>query len=329
MEFTNQGNRRLDVAMSEVLSLPRNQIEKLIKNVGVYVNGNAVNKCSTKLTDGDIVVYEFIEAMQSETHYPVDFDVPILYEDEDLLVINKPPFLTVHGAPSVKEATLVDWLKHKGIKLSTISGEERQGIVHRIDKETSGALVIAKNNEAHTKLSEQLEDKSMGRYYVALIDVPLKEDLVVDLPIGRSPNHRLKMGVVKDGRASKSAFCKLLPSKDTKKELIAAKLFTGRTHQIRVHLKALSRHILGDSLYGFKSQNGTIPRVMLHAYILYLKHPRTGVLLQIQAPLWDDFNAYLAHHFNEGDIREKITLDHIVNSFKSHDQWMYKNTGNA
>ena len=312
--------------MSEILNLPRNQVEKLIKNVGVYIDDKLTHKCSVKLVEGNVVRYEFVEANESPSQYEINFDVPILYEDDDLLVINKPPFLTVHAAPSVKEATLVDWLKFKGINLSTISGEERHGIVHRIDKETSGALVIAKNNEAHVSLSAQLEDKSMGRYYVAIIDLPLKENVVVELPIGRSLKNRLKMDVVKDGRMAKSAFAKLVLSKDTKKELIAAKLFTGRTHQIRVHLQGLSRHILGDSLYGFKSQNGTIPRVMLHAYILYLKHPRTGQLLQINAPLWDDFNTYLTHHFTKEEVNEKITLDSIVNGFGSHDRWVYKNT---
>ncbi|MEZ7934445.1 MAG: RluA family pseudouridine synthase [Sulfurospirillum sp.] len=326
MEFICKESKRLDVVMSETLNLPRNQVEKLIKNVGVYIDDKLTHKCSVKLVEGNVVRYEFVEANESPSQYEINFDVPILYEDDDLLVINKPPFLTVHAAPSVKEATLVDWLKFKGINLSTISGEERHGIVHRIDKETSGALVIAKNNEAHVSLSAQLEDKSMGRYYLAIIDLPLKENVVVELPIGRSLKNRLKMDVVKDGRMAKSAFAKLVLSKDTKKELIAAKLFTGRTHQIRVHLQALSRHILGDSLYGFKSQNGTIPRVMLHAYILYLKHPRTGQLLQINAPLWDDFNTYLTHHFTKEEVNEKITLDSIVNGFGSHDRWVYKNT---
>ena len=326
MEFICKESKRLDVVMSETLNLPRNQVEKLIKNVGVYIDDKLTHKCSVKLVEGNVVRYEFVEANESPSQYEINFDVPILYEDDDLLVINKPPFLTVHAAPSVKEATLVDWLKFKGINLSTISGEERHGIVHRIDKETSGALVIAKNNEAHVSLSTQLEDKSMGRYYLAIIDLPLKENVVVELPIGRSLKNRLKMDVVKDGRMAKSAFAKLVLSKDTKKELIAAKLFTGRTHQIRVHLQALSRHILGDSLYGFKSQNGTIPRVMLHAYILYLKHPRTGQLLQINAPLWDDFNTYLTHHFTKEEVNEKITLDSIVNGFGSHDRWVYKNT---
>ena len=325
MEFTCKASKRLDAAMSEALNLPRNQVEKLIKNVGVTIDGKLCTKSSTKLVEGNVIVYEFVQAEESSRQYEVDFDVPILYEDEDLLVVNKPPFLTVHGAPSVKEATLVDWLQSKGINLSTISGEERHGIVHRIDKETSGALVIAKNNEAHLSLSSQLEDKSMGRYYLAMIDLPLKDNIVVELPIGRSVNNRLKMDVTKkDGRMAKSAFTKLLTSRDGKKELIAAKLFTGRTHQIRVHLQALSRHILGDSLYGFKSQNGTIPRVMLHAYILYLIHPRTGQLLQINAPLWDDFDAYLTHHFNKEEVHEKITLDSIVNGFKLNDQWLRK-----
>lgn len=326
MEFICKESKRLDVVMSETLNLPRNQVEKLIKNVGVYIDDKLTHKCSVKLVEGNVVRYEFVEAKESPSQYEINFDVPILYEDDDLLVINKPPFLTVHAAPSVKEATLVDWLKFKGINLSTISGEERHGIVHRIDKETSGALVIAKNNEAHVSLSAQLEDKSMGRYYLAIIDLPLKENVVVELPIGRSLKNRLKMDVVKDSRMAKSAFAKLVLSKDTKKELIAAKLFTGRTHQIRVHLQGLSRHILGDSLYGFKSQNGTIPRVMLHAYILYLKHPRTGQLLQINAPLWDDFNTYLTHHFTKEEVNEKITLDSIVNGFGSHDRWVYKNT---
>jgi 23S rRNA pseudouridine1911/1915/1917 synthase len=326
MEFICKASKRLDVVMSETLNLPRNQVEKLIKNIGVYVDEKLTHKCSIKLVEGNVVRYEFVEADENPSQYEVNFDVPILYEDDDLLVINKPPFLTVHAAPSVKEATLVDWLKFKGINLSTISGEERHGIVHRIDKETSGALVIAKNNEAHVSLSAQLEDKSMGRYYLAIIDLPLKENSVVELPIGRSLKNRLKMDIIKEGRMAKSAFAKLVLSKDTKKELIAAKLFTGRTHQIRVHLQALSRHILGDSLYGFKSQNGTIPRVMLHAYILYLKHPRTGKLLQINAPLWDDFNTYLTQHFIKEEVDEKITLDSIVNGFESHDRWVYKNT---
>jgi 23S rRNA pseudouridine1911/1915/1917 synthase len=127
-----------------------------------------------------------------------------------------------------------------------------------------------------------------------------------------------------DGERAVSHVTREAMSKDA--TFLKVRIETGRTHQIRVHLNALSRHILGDSLYGFKSQNGTIPRVMLHAYILYLKHPRTGQLLQINAPLWDDFNTYLTHHFTKEEVNEKITLDSIVNGFGSHDRWVYKNT---
>jgi 23S rRNA pseudouridine1911/1915/1917 synthase len=232
-------------------------------------------------------------------------------------VINKPPFLTVHPAPSVKEVTVVDWLIKKGISLSTISGDERHGIVHRIDKQSSGALVIAKNNEAHKNLSAQLEDKSMGRYYLSLIDIPLKSDLIVDKPIARNRTNRLKMDVISGGRESKSAFCKIALSENQKTELIAAKLFTGRTHQIRVHLNLLSRHILGDSLYGFKSQNSKIPRVMLHAYLLYLKHPKTGKSLLIKAPLFEDFNDLIKKYFQEDEINEKMESSYIIKRFST------------
>lgn len=324
MEFICQKAGRLDAIMSEALNVPRNQIEKLIKHVGVDVDGVKISKSSFKLLGGEKIVYDYVEASSDDIAYPVDFDVPILYEDDHMLVINKPPYVTVHGAPSVKEATLVDWLKLKNIRLSTLSGEERHGIVHRIDKETSGALVIAKSNEAHTELSKQLEDKSMGRYYLAIIEPPLRENMVIELPIGRNPNHRLKMAITNDGRYAKSALSKIALSKDGKKELIAIKLFTGRTHQIRVHLQALSRQILGDGLYGFKSQNSTIPRVMLHAYVLYLIHPFTKEPLHIYAPLMDDFNETLRHYFRKEDYHENIEPDSIIGSFAAFNGWLFK-----
>jgi 23S rRNA pseudouridine1911/1915/1917 synthase len=247
---------------------------------------------------------------------PIDFDIEILYEDEYLLVVNKPAGLVVHPAPSVKEPTLVDWLIHKGISLSTISGEERYGIVHRIDKETTGALVVAKDNKIHEALSLQLQDKSMGRYYLALIDCPLKDDIVVDKPIGRNPKNRLKMDVIPNGRSAKTAFVKLLTSQHGV-ELIAAKLFTGRTHQIRVHLNTLGRHILGDDLYGFKSKRDKISRVNLHAYLLYLVHPVSGERMEFVAPLFEDMKAYISKNFDQGEVDEKIdphTLGTLFNN---------------
>ncbi|CAA6802847.1 MAG: Ribosomal large subunit pseudouridine synthase D (EC [uncultured Sulfurovum sp.] len=305
---------RLDKVLTDVLAESRNQVEQLIKEGLVLVNGKTILKTGKKLSVGDKVEYRFKEIIPKKA-VVIDFDVEIIYEDDVMMVVNKPSGLVVHPAPSVKEATLVDWLIHKGVSLSTISGEERHGIVHRIDKDTTGALVIAKTNEAHQKLSEQLQDKSMGRYYLALIDYPLKDSGIVEKPIGRNPNNRLKMDVVQNGKEAKSAFCKL--SESTKKiELILVKLFTGRTHQIRVHLESLGRHILGDDLYGFKSKKDTIKRVYLHAYKLYLYHPTTGKEMEFLAPLFPDMQSYIDKEFKKGEVHEKINPN-LINSYFS------------
>ena len=309
-----QKSERLDKALQTALKQPRNQVEHFIREIGVTIDGKKVHKCGRKLKGGEEIVLE-LPTMEASTPEEIDFDVEIIYEDEDVLVLNKPPFLIVHPAASVKEPTLVDWLKHRGITLSTISGEERNGIVHRIDKETSGAIIIAKNNQAHQSLSKQLEERSMGRYYLAIIDLPLKEDLIVDKPIGRHHKHRIKMAVKEAGRESQSAFIKLSTSEKTGHELIAAKLFTGRTHQIRVHLESLSRHILADTLYGFKSKKDTIPRVMLHARIIYFHHPKTGELIVKEAPLFKDFEKVLTDEFNQEEIDEKINQNYIIERF--------------
>ncbi|MDR0666210.1 MAG: RluA family pseudouridine synthase [Campylobacteraceae bacterium] len=307
-------NIRLDHFLTSELNVSRNSVTELIKNALVSVNGTIQTKAGLKLNKNDTVVVEFPEAKKSEKS-AVDFDIPIIFEDDDILIINKPPHLTVHPAPSVKEPTLVDWLKSKNISLSTLSGEERSGIVHRIDKGTSGALIVAKNNAAHANLAKQLENRTLGRYYLALIDYPLKNDVIVDKPIGRNPKNRLKMAVVQNGRSAKSAFCPLLTNENKQIELIAAKLFTGRTHQIRAHLNALGRHILGDNLYGFKSQKDKIDRVMLHAYRLYLIHPASGEKMIFTADLYDDFREQLLKFFTKEKLYETLRADTIALRF--------------
>ncbi len=321
MKITADKNERLDIFLKDYIPVARNQIANLIKSHGVLVNDKLIKKPSFKLTAHDELKIDFPKPQQSKAEYEVDFDINILYEDDDILVINKPPFLTVHPAPSVKEATLVDWLKQKNFRLSTLNGEERHGIVHRIDKQTSGALVVAKTNLAHEGLSRQLEDKTMGRYYLALIDVPLKQRCIVEKNIARNPKNRLLMAHVESGKYAKSALTPLLMSKDGKTQLIAVKLFTGRTHQIRVHLKTLSRHILGDDLYGFKSQGAKISRVMLHAYILYLRHPITNEVLNIKAPLFDDFSVLCEKYFSR-KINEDFKQDNIIECFSDCDDWL-------
>ncbi len=310
--FEVQSVGRLDKILTDVLGESRNQVEQLIKEGLVQLNGQTILKRGKKLIVGDTIAYKFKEIVPKKAPV-IDFDVEILYEDDVMLVVNKPSGLVVHPAPSVKEATLVDWLIHKGISLSTISGEERHGIVHRIDKDTTGALVIAKTNEAHQKLSEQLQDKSMGRYYLALIDYPLKDSCIVEKPIGRNPNNRLKMDVIPQGKEAKSAFFKLTESAK-QVELIVVKLFTGRTHQIRVHLESLGRHILGDTLYGFKSKKDTIKRVYLHAYKLYMNHPTTGEKMEFMAPLFPDMQTYIDNEFKKGEVDEKINPN-LINGY--------------
>ncbi len=318
--FTCQTPGRLDRFLQSALHSSRNQVARLIAQSLVQVDGRKVTKAGFKLKTGQQVQASIMQAQSRPA--AVDFDVEVLYEDEDILVINKPSGLVVHPAPSVHEATLVDWLKAKGISLSTISGSQRHGIVHRLDKETSGAMVVAKNNQAHQKLSAQLQDKSMGRYYLALIDLELKEDCVIEKPIARNPKNRLKMAVVPGGRDAKTAFKKLLQSRRNRYELIAAKLFTGRTHQIRVHLASFNRHIVGDASYGFKSEHAKIGRFYLHAYILYLHHPRDGRLIYFHAPLDADFTQLLQQHFETEKLYEKLDRDTIISSFDFCDQRM-------
>ena len=500
-----------------------------------------------KLSAGELVHIDYpAPAPQQMSAERLNFDVEILHEDDDLLVVNKPAGLTVHPAASVKEPTLVDWLKSRGYLLSTLGGELRAGIVHRLDKLTSGALLVAKNNAAHAALSAQLSDKSMGRIYLALIDLPLKEPCVIERPIARNPANRLKMGIVPGGRNAKSAFYEILSGAeltelqnsaqkrdeilntsagdsttasksvstdkisasdkilavnagasristedkisgdamdkistgnadkisgattdmgkisvvstgkdkilsassgaDTSKilatdasvrgneilnvglavgtdkisatdvsasknagmdeilndyagadnaneisnscmqsadkisiqsvdkipssradnadkiltakmsanktkaarlaenkvlnfknpaqnqnlppinlksfNLVAAKLFTGRTHQIRVHLSSINRHILGDHLYGFKSENAKISRILLHAYLLYFIHPRSGKEVKICANLPSEFLNFTTNQKVKDEIYEKILPTNVERYFSDTSGWL-------
>ena len=322
--FIVEETNRLDKFLALQIDASRNQIEQLIKKEYVKVDGKVVSKTGLKLKINQEIEVHFpqteIEPILDEDFIKESLmgkDVKIIYEDDQILVINKPCNLTVHGAPSVKDATLVDWLKLKNISLSTISGDERHGIVHRLDKGTTGVMVVAKTNEAHVFLSEQLQDKTMGRYYLAITDLSLKEDMIVDRPIGRNPNNRLKMAIDENGRNAKSAFKKIDISNNEKYELIAAKLFTGRTHQIRVHLSSIDRHILGDNLYGFKGNLNKINRFYLHAYNLYLIHPTSKEMMTFKADLPDDMNKFLDKHFNMENINDKIDENNIIDSFTS------------
>ncbi len=258
---------------------------------------------------------------ESTTQTPSS-QIEIIYQDASILVLNKPAFLVVHSAPSVREPTLVDWLKAQGFSLSTLGGQERFGIVHRLDKETSGAIAIAKDNATHAHLSDQLREKSMGRYYLALIDAPLKEPKIISCHLARHPKNRLKMANIDNmrqsfanARFSKSAFVPLINMPNA--ALVAVKLFTGRTHQIRAHLESIQRHIIGDELYGYKkpAKLPHKPRIMLHAYMLYLTHPLTQKSLSFCAKVPEDMLQYANEIFGAKEFDEAIRTERILQAF--------------
>lgn len=313
---------RLDECVAQGLHISRSQAQELIKQGYVQNNGIKSQKSGLKLTK-DTILHITLPVQDSKPSAPKisPLEIARIYEDEELLILNKPPNLIVHSAPSVKEETLVDWLQAQGVMLSTLSGTHRAGIVHRLDKQTSGAIAIAKTNATHAYLSQELKDRRMGRYYLALIDKPIKESRMITCNLARHPNNRLKMtnidamGLrVSSARFSQSAFIPLINTQET--SLLAIKLYTGRTHQIRAHLESINRHILGDRLYGYAGTLGC--RVQLHAYLLYLAHPITRKQMVFRAEIFGDM-LQCAQIFGAKEFDEAIRQDAIVQAFNQWD----------
>lgn len=282
---------RLDKALSIALSKTRNHIEILFDEGHIWVNGKN-EKPSYRVKENDVVEYEEKELVPSEMkkeNIPLD----IVYEDEDLMVINKPRGMVVHPANGHHEGTLVNALLGYCTDLSGINGVERPGIVHRIDKDTSGLLVVCKNDFAHNEIAKQLKDKTMHREYYALCKGVIKEDDgKIIAPIGRDPYDRLKMAVdVKNGKEAITFFH--VEERFNQYTLVSVRLFTGRTHQIRAHMHYIGHPLEGDPLYGKKKnllfQNGQL----LHAYRITFIHPRTQKEMTFEVPLPDDFKAVL------------------------------------
>ncbi len=314
-------HKRLDEFLAKELQISKNQVLNLIKEGLVFCQKKGVKKGGLALKKGDEITLLTPKITPKPLKRGLDLEIGVIFEDEDLLVLNKPPNLVIHKAPSVKEPTLVDWLEFKNYELSNLGSKERYGIVHRLDKDTSGGIVIAKNNFTHVYLSEQLKTKMMGRYYIALLSTPLKEEkMSVECYLTRNPNNRLKMIALKavkkeKSRYSKSEFTSLLTSQNHL-NLIGAKLFTGRTHQIRAHLEYLNRHIIGDNLYGL---NQALPkeeiRIMLHAYLIEFKHPRSEQKLCFKVPLLKDMLEYIKKVFDKENLDEVLDEEKILHAF--------------
>lgn len=283
---------RLDLFL--VKSLPefsRSRIQQLIRAGFVRVRGATMRPHQSVRFGDEIEVTEPPpEKIQTE---PEAIPLTILYEDDDLIVINKAAGMTVHPGAGQREHTLVNALLHHCSTLSGIGGKERPGIVHRIDKETSGCLVVAKNDAAHRELSKQFTARTVEKIYLALVAGKLRNQAgVIENKIGRHPVHRQRMSVSSPrGRAAKTEYRVLRSSEQA--SLVECRLHSGRTHQIRVHLHHLGNPVLGDKMYAPKFAKD-FPRQMLHAWKLGFQHPRTREWKSFEASLPDDFNLAIA-----------------------------------
>lgn len=278
---------RLDVGVTEVLGTSRAFVQELIEQEGIKVNG-VPKKANYRVRLHDLIEVE-IPAPRESAAAPENIPIEVLYEDEDVLVVNKPQGMVVHPAPGAWTGTLVNALLFHCDNLSGINGVLRPGIVHRIDKDTSGILVVAKNDRAHQGLAAQLKEHSMARRYLALVQGVVPEPSgTVDAPIGRDPSDRKRMAVVMQHSKQAVTHYTVL-ERFRESTLIEARLETGRTHQIRVHMAYLKHPVLGDPVYGPKMNRFGLEGQMLHAAHLGFKHPQSGKWMEFNAPVPERF----------------------------------------
>ena len=282
--------RRLDLCLSDNTDLSRSRAQSLIEASLVLLNGRAA-KQSDAVRPGDTVRYAVPEAKPVEL-VPEDIPIDVIYEDGDICVVNKPRGMVVHPAAGNESGTLVNALLYHFGDLSTIGGEIRPGIVHRIDKMTSGLLVVAKNDFAHEQLARQFADHSAHRSYIALVAGNIKEDSgTVDAPIGRHPTDRKRMAVVQNGRRAVTHYRVL--HRFSVVTVLGLELETGRTHQIRVHMAHIHHPVVGDQVYGSGKNALGMEGQALHGWRLQLTHPITGKHMSFIAPLPEDMQRAL------------------------------------
>ncbi len=288
-----QEGQRIDRFLAEACDdLSRSYLQKLVKDGGVLAGGSQV-KPSYRVTAGEDIQLERAEAVELEL-MPEELELDILYEDQDLIVVNKPKGMVVHPGAGHDTGTLVHGLlAHCQGQLSGINGVMRPGIVHRIDKDTTGILVVCKNDFAHNHIAAQLKEHSITRKYRAIVHGVLKEEEgVIDAPIGRHPTDRKKMCVnEKNGRRAVTHYRVL--ERFSQYTYIECQLETGRTHQIRVHMASLQHPVLGDEVYGPKRCPFALQGQTLHAGVLGFVHPGTEVYMEFTAPLPEYFEALL------------------------------------
>ena len=290
---SEMAGKRLDVVLSEQCSdLTRSYINKLCKEERAALNGKT-SKGNKKCKEGDVITLQVPEPTELEI-LPEEMNLDIVYEDQDVILINKPKGMVVHPAAGHYSGTLVNGLMaHCKDDLSGINGVLRPGIVHRIDKDTTGILIVCKNDMAHQSIAKQLYDHSITRKYHAIVYGNIKEEEgTVNAPIGRSLKDRKKMGIVMDGKHAVTHY-KVLKRLKKGFTYIECQLETGRTHQIRVHMASIHHPLLGDCVHGPAKCPWTLQGQTLHAKILGIIHPRTGKYMEFDAPLPEYFENLL------------------------------------
>ena len=286
-------NERLDSYISKSnLDLSRSMVQKLIKENRVFVNGKN-EKESYKIKVNDNITIQ-IEDPKSSKLEAQDIPLDIIYEDNDIIVINKPKGMVVHPGNGNPDNTLVNAvLAHCKGSLSGIGGEIRPGIVHRIDKDTSGLIIVAKNDKSHINLSEQIKNHEVTKIYTALVKGNISEDeATIDMPIGRDKKDRKKMSVTRDGKEAVSHI--KVVKRYGNYTLIRVKIDTGRTHQIRVHMAKIGHPVVGDEVYSSGKNEFGVKGQMLHSTILKFKHPISGKEIMLEAPLPQYFEDVLS-----------------------------------
>ena len=287
-EFVVDGNgERLDLfAVRKLPQLTRSQVRKLIDEGLVLINGELPAKAGVALERGQRLSITLPPA-QGGTLVPEATPLRIVYEDDDLVVIDKPPGMAVHPSAGHSAGTLVHALLAYSPALSTAGGAERPGIVHRLDKDTSGLIIVAKHDDAHLALAKHLKERRVEKTYIALVEGHLKQpEGTIDAPIGRHPSQRRMMAVVPEGRESKTRY--LVLKEFDAYSLVELRPETGRTHQLRVHLTSIGHPVAGDRVYGRSKRDARFPRQFLHAQRLVFAHPSSGQRIEVEAELADD-----------------------------------------
>ena len=289
----NEG-KRIDTYLSQNVGMSRVTVQRLIENEKILLNGKKV-KASHKIQENDQITIEEEEAKEISLEAQ-EIPVEVLYEDKDIIVVNKPKGMVVHPANGNLDGTLVNALMAICKEsLSGIGGEIRPGIVHRLDKDTSGVLVVAKNDKAHINMSEQIKNHEVEKTYIALVKGFVKEnEATIDMPIGRSTKDRIKMAVTKNGKEAITHF-KVLKRYKEGYTLLEVKIDTGRTHQIRVHLAEIGYPVVGDYVYSNGKNPFGIVGQCLHAKRLEFNHPKTGERLILEAKLPEYFQELISN----------------------------------